>query len=195
MGVPGPILRFGVFEVDSASGELRKGGVKIKLQEQPFQVLIALLDRPGEVVTRDELQKRLWPRDTVTDFDRGLNKAISRVRDALGDNAANPRFIATLPQRGYRWLAPVDVRAVPLAPKPEPEIRPINTDMPATPVVESAIVSRQKRFARIWMVGALSSLLVLALGLWAHHWLTRRDDFRRLEMQGDFYVSRWTEAE
>jgi TolB-like protein/DNA-binding winged helix-turn-helix (wHTH) protein len=94
--------------VDLKSGELRKEGIRVKLQEQPFQVLAALLERPQEVVTREELQNRLWSGDTATDFDRGLNKAISRLRDALGDDAANPRFIATLPQRGYRWLAPVE---------------------------------------------------------------------------------------
>ena len=100
--------RFGLFEVDLDSGELRKEGTRIRLQEQPFQVLAALLERPREVVARDELQKRLWPGDTVTDFDRGLNKAINRLRDALGDSAGNPRFIETLPQRGYRFLAPVE---------------------------------------------------------------------------------------
>jgi TolB-like protein/DNA-binding winged helix-turn-helix (wHTH) protein/cytochrome c-type biogenesis protein CcmH/NrfG len=87
---------------------LRKDGIRVKLQEQPFQVLVALLERPQEVVTREELQNRLWSGDTATDFDRGLNKAISRLRDALGDDAANPRFIGTLPQRGYRWLAPTE---------------------------------------------------------------------------------------
>ena len=103
-----PPIRFGIFEVDLASGELRKQGVKIKLQEQPFQALVALIERPREILTREELQKRLWPGDTVVDFDRGLNKAINRVREALGDDADNPRFIETLPQRGYRFLASVE---------------------------------------------------------------------------------------
>lgn len=93
-------MRFGDFEVDPASGELRKLGVKIKLQEQPFQALVALIERPGEVQTREELQKRLWSDGTAVDFERGLNKAINRVREALGDDAENPRFIETLPQRG-----------------------------------------------------------------------------------------------
>lgn len=101
-------IRFGVFEVDLASGELRKQGVRIKLQEQPFQALLVLIARPGEVVTREELQKRLWPGDSAGDFDRGLNKAIARVREALGDDADNPTFIETLPQRGYRFLLNVD---------------------------------------------------------------------------------------
>ncbi|MCP5109489.1 MAG: hypothetical protein GY953_01500, partial [bacterium] len=86
----------------------RKGGVKIKIQEQPFQLLCALLERPGEVVAREELRQRLWPDDTFVDFDRSLNTAASRIRDALGDSASNPRFIETLPRRGYRFIAPVD---------------------------------------------------------------------------------------
>jgi TolB-like protein/DNA-binding winged helix-turn-helix (wHTH) protein len=90
---------------------LRKQGVRIKLQEQPFQALVALIERPREVLTRDELQKRLWPGDTVVDFDRGLNKAINRVREALGDDADNLRFIETLPQRGYRFLGQVETTA------------------------------------------------------------------------------------
>jgi TolB-like protein/DNA-binding winged helix-turn-helix (wHTH) protein/Tfp pilus assembly protein PilF len=102
-----PPIRFEDFEVDPASGELRKGGLKIRLQEQPFQALAALIEHAGEVVTREELQKRLWPEDTVVDFDRGLNKAINRVREALGDDADNPRYIETLPQRGYRFLVRV----------------------------------------------------------------------------------------
>jgi TolB-like protein/DNA-binding winged helix-turn-helix (wHTH) protein len=99
-------LRFGIFEADLSSGELRRQGVRIKLQDQPFQVLVALLERPGELVTRQELQKRLWP-DVAVDLDRGLNKAINRLREVLGDDAENPRFVETVPQRGYRFLAPV----------------------------------------------------------------------------------------
>ena len=114
----GPIVRFGVFEVDSASAELRKQGAKVRLQQQPFRVLLELLARPGEVVSRDELRTRLWP-DTVVDFDRGLNKAINRLREALGDDADSPRFIETLPQRGYRFLAPVEVVESSLEPLPD----------------------------------------------------------------------------
>ncbi len=105
-------VRFGVFEIDAASGQLRKHGIRIRLQEQPFQVLLALVERAGQVVTREELQKRLWP-DTVVDFEHGLNKAVNRLRVALGDDAENPRFIETLPQRGYRFLAPVEGLAAP----------------------------------------------------------------------------------
>ena len=101
------IMRFGVFEVDVRAGELRKQGVRIKLQEQPFHVLTVLLQRPGEVVTREELRSQNWPADTFVDFDNSLNTAINKLREALGDSADNPRFIETLPRRGYRFLAPV----------------------------------------------------------------------------------------
>src|SRR5579859_5627775 len=101
------ILSFATFEVDLRSGELRKQGVRIKLQEQPFHVLTLLLQRPGEVVTREELRNQNWPPDTFVDFDNSLNTAINKLREALGDSADNPRFIETLPRRGYRFLAPV----------------------------------------------------------------------------------------
>ncbi len=100
-------VRTGLFEIDLASGELRKNGRKLPLQEQPFRVLAMLLERPGEVVTRQELQARLWPADTYVGFDEGLNTAIRKLRTAFGDSAGNPRFIETLPRRGYRFIAPV----------------------------------------------------------------------------------------
>ena len=101
-------IRFGIFEVDVQAGELRRQGFKVKLQEQPFHVLIMLLEHPGEVVTRENLQKRLWPLDTFVGFDPGLNTAINKLRESLGDNADSPRFIETLARRGYRFIAPVD---------------------------------------------------------------------------------------
>jgi TolB-like protein/DNA-binding winged helix-turn-helix (wHTH) protein/Flp pilus assembly protein TadD len=103
-----PPIRFGVFEVQVESGELRKQGVKLKLQGQPFQALLMLIEHPGQVITREEFRRRLWPEDTFVDFDRGLNKAINRIRDAIGDRADSPRFIETLPQRGYRFIASVE---------------------------------------------------------------------------------------
>src|SRR6202041_473110 len=101
------LLRFGDFEVDLRSGELRKAGVKLKFGGQPFQVLIILLEQPGEVVTREELQKRLWP-DTFVDVEHNLNTAINKVREVLGDSAESPRYIETLPRRGYRFMGRVD---------------------------------------------------------------------------------------
>lgn len=100
-------LRFGVFEADLRAGELRKHGLKIKLQEQPFKILVLLLRRPGELVTREEFRQELWPAHTFVDFDRGLNKAMTKLRTALGDSAESPRYIETLHRRGYRFLAPV----------------------------------------------------------------------------------------
>ena len=105
---PSKRFKFGVFEADLRTGELTKLGKRVRLQEQPFQLLIMLLERPGELVIREELRERLWPK-TLVDFDHGLNKAISKVRDALGDSAENPRFIETVASRGYRFLADVAV--------------------------------------------------------------------------------------
>ena len=112
-----PTIRFGIFEVDTRSGELRRQGSRVKLQDQPFQVLVLLLERPGDVVTRKELTKRLWPDNTFVDFERGLNKAINRLRVALRDHAEKPRFIEILPRRGYRFIAQVDGAGVVVLPK------------------------------------------------------------------------------
>src|SRR5436309_10917407 len=106
------IRRFGVFELDLKAGELRRHGHKIKLQEQPFQVLSLLLEKPGEVITREELRNRLWPADTFVDFDHSLNAAIRRLRDALGDSADNPTFVETVARRGCRFLASVSLGAM-----------------------------------------------------------------------------------
>ncbi len=124
-------LRFGVFELDLRAGELRKHGLRVRLQEQPFQVLAMLLEHPGEVVTREEVQKTIWPADTFVDFDHGLNKAINKIREALGDSAQSPRFVETVARRGYRFLAEVKVaEASPVRspelgtqPHPPPEAR------------------------------------------------------------------------
>jgi len=105
---PSPPIRFGIFQADLQAGELLRQGVKVRLQQQPFQVLAALLERPAEVVTRDELQRRIWPSDTFVDFERGLNKAMNRLRDALEDSAERPKFIETLPKRGYRFIGLIE---------------------------------------------------------------------------------------
>ncbi len=113
-------VRFGLFEADLKTRELRKSGVKIKLNEQPFQVLALLLEHPGEVVTREEIQTRLWPADTFVDFDVSLNGAVKRLRQALGDESDNPRFIETLYRRGYRFIAPVSIPSSEPASRAEP---------------------------------------------------------------------------
>lgn len=110
------MYRFGVFQLDVPAGELRKNGVKLKLQDQPFKVLCLLLERPGDLVSREEIRKRLWPADTFVDFDHGLNAAIKRLRDALGESADTPVFIETLARRGYRFIAPVEGGELPCGP-------------------------------------------------------------------------------
>ena len=100
--------RFGVFEVDAATGELRRQGLRVKLNTQPFQVLLMLLDRPGQLLTREEISRELWPDGTFVDYEHGVNSAINRIREALGDTAASPRFLETLARRGYRFIAPVE---------------------------------------------------------------------------------------
>jgi DNA-binding winged helix-turn-helix (wHTH) protein len=105
---PARRYRFGVFEADAATGELRKQGVRIKLNAQPFQVLLLLLERPGEVLTREEISGVLWPDGTFVDYEHGLNSAVNRIRESLGDTAGNPRFVETLARRGYRFVAPVE---------------------------------------------------------------------------------------
>src|SRR3954470_24790263 len=101
------VRRFGMFEVDLRARELRKGGIRIRLQDQPFEILVMMLDRPGELVTRDELRQRLWPAGTFVDFEHSLNAAVKRLRAALGDDPANPPFIETVHRRGYRFIARV----------------------------------------------------------------------------------------
>jgi Tol biopolymer transport system component/DNA-binding winged helix-turn-helix (wHTH) protein len=117
---PSRIIRFSTFEVNLGSGELRKRGQRIKLQEQPFQLLVALLEKPGEVVTREELRSKLWPADTFVDFDHSLNAAIKRLRDALGESAETPVFIETLARRGYRFISNIEMPAAVVSARPRP---------------------------------------------------------------------------
>src|SRR3979409_626161 len=112
--VPNRKPRFGAFEVDLRAGELHKHGIRLKLQGQPFHVLAVLLEHPGEVVTREELRQKLWPADTFVDFDTGLNSAVKKLRDVLADSAEEPRYIETLPKRGYRFIAALENGAGPL---------------------------------------------------------------------------------
>jgi DNA-binding winged helix-turn-helix (wHTH) protein len=124
------IIRFATFAVDLQTRELRKGGLKLKLHGQPFEVLAMLLEKPGEVVGREQLRERLWPTDTFVDFDHGVNTAINRLREALGDSADNPRFIETLPRRGYRFIASVE----PGASVAQVAV-PVSAAVPETPIV------------------------------------------------------------
>jgi len=178
------IIRFDVFELDLRTGELRKRGVKIRLQEQPFLILRALLENPGQIVTREELKKKIWPEDTFVDFDHGLHAAVNRLREALNDSADNPRFVETLARRGYRFVGqiaadPQNVNQVPVQPvmpasspgKPEPFVRNSWTGLLAgfvTAIVIGVIlVGFNVRGLRDWLFGSgrghIRSLAVLPL--------------------------------
>lgn len=129
------VFRFGVFELNETSGELRKQGMRIKLHSQPFKVLVLLLERPAVIVTREEMRQHLWGTETFVDFDRGLNTAINKIREALGDSAAVPRYVETISGRGYRFLAPVTLRPlneqVPFATDSGPAALLVKTAEPA----------------------------------------------------------------
>ena len=167
----GSPLSFGVFEADPRSGELRKHGMRVRLQGQPFQVLAMLLEHPGEVVTREELQKKLWPADTFVDFDQGLNKAINKLREALGDSAETPRFVETVARRGYRFLAEV-----------KPVERPVGGKIGTAAVPDPApqthgpAVATEPRTGKHRLTGAqwkasavlLLFLIVAGLGVWSY---------------------------
>jgi len=148
---PARRYRFGTFEANAATGELRKQGTRIRLKAQPFQLLCLLLDRPGQLLTREEIARALWPEGTFVDFDHGVNSAINRIREALGDTAGNPRFVETLARRGYRFVAPVeqfplapDAPALtpPASPAPSPQSSPADqTADPSEPEVVSRILT------------------------------------------------------
>jgi len=154
------VARFGTFRVDFRAGELLKNGRKIRLQDQPLQVLALLIEKPGEVVTREQLRQKLWPDDTFVDFDHGLNNAINRLREALNDSAEEPRFIETLPRRGYRFVAKVDVDAngasqsSPLASSLETKATPNALGPEGAPTAQASPVHPLHRAGKFWFVTA-----------------------------------------
>jgi Tol biopolymer transport system component/DNA-binding winged helix-turn-helix (wHTH) protein len=152
LGHTGDTVRFGVFEVDRTAGELFKAGMRIKIQDRPFELLSVLLERPGEVVSREELRGRLWPEDIYVDFDRNLNTAASRLREALGDSASSPRFVKTLPKRGYRFVAPVE--------KPEdvPAVSSLRAEpsRQATPIISRRVLVQLSVMVSVVMAGAIA---------------------------------------
>ncbi len=157
---PRVTLRFGAFSVDLVAGQLRKHGHRIKLQQQPFQVLAMFLNRPGEAITRDEFQKRLWPADTFVDFDHGLNIAINKLREALGDSTEEPRFIETLPRLGYRFIAPVEQA---------------DTESEATATASAKPAARPQYFLPAVLAGTivLTAAIALKVGGWRERLLGR----------------------
>jgi DNA-binding winged helix-turn-helix (wHTH) protein len=152
---PDPTIHFGIFEIDPRSGELRKAGTRIRLQDQPFKVLLALLEHPGEVVTREELKRRIWPHDSFGDFDHAVNIAIAKLRTALGDSADLPRYVETVHRRGYRFLIPV-----------------ASTGTDARTAAEPASAARTWKLVIFAAVPAVVAILVGAF-LW-HSWQKQR---------------------
>src|SRR5262249_16121042 len=145
---PSDVVQFGIFELNRRAGELRKHGTRIRLQPKPMQILCALLERPGEIVTRDELKARLWPDDTFVDFESGLNTAVNRLRLALGDSAEHPRYIETEARSGYRFIAPAQA-------KPQPPLS-------VTPQFIAAEAPPKRRVLLHWQFAATLGLLVIA---------------------------------
>jgi cholera toxin transcriptional activator len=141
---PDARYRFGIFEADTATGELRRQGLRIKLNAQPFQVLLMLLDHPGELVTREEIACELWPEGTYVDFERGVNSAINRIREALADSSQSPRFIETLARRGYRFVAPVE--CTPASGQPSRGEHATDAPAPAEPTDAAPGSAKRSRF-------------------------------------------------
>jgi DNA-binding winged helix-turn-helix (wHTH) protein len=140
---PARRYRFGAFEADASTGELRRQGIRVRLHAQPFQLLLMLLDRPGELLTREEISHQLWPDGTFVDYEHGVNSAINRIREALGDTAASPRFVETLARRGYRFAAPVE-RIVPNGEASVPAPGPAASAPPAEPADVTADVNEEQ---------------------------------------------------
>ena len=162
--IPAPArrpLRFSSFELDLHSGELRKAGVLVGLQDQSLKVLVELLERPGDLVTREQLRQRLWPNGTFVDFEHGLNAVINRLRETLGDSAESPRFIQTVPRRGYRFIAPVDGAPVDARTEDPASLAVLGTALPG-------------RRSRAWIAGWTATALSLVLVIVAATWLLRR---------------------
>src|ERR1700730_1581352 len=174
------ILRFGVFEVDLKACELRRQGLRLKLPEQPFQVLVVLLENPGEIITREELRNRLWPGDTFVDFDHGLNNAVMRLREVLGDSSENPRFVETIPRRGYRFISRVEESFFPaVREKPENSDKLAADALPAnslSTIIPNLVPSsgaqpsrtRTSR-SRVALIALAALAVTLALGAVAMH--------------------------
>jgi Tol biopolymer transport system component/DNA-binding winged helix-turn-helix (wHTH) protein len=146
------VIQFGLFEADLATGELRKGGIRIRLQAQPFRVLSCLLEKPGDIVTREEIQQKVWGGDTIVDFDHSLGTAINKIREALGDSAENPRFIETLARRGYRFIAPVKGVAQP--------IRPAAVETPVPETAPQPLAKEETTPNLKWLIWGMAALLI-----------------------------------
>ena len=170
----GRVFRFGVFEADEAQGELRKHGLRIKLHAQPFQVLVMLLERPSELVTREDMRQRLWGQDTFVDFDHGLNSAVNKIREALNDSASHPRYVETVAGKGYRFIAPVSKASAPVAQAPLPPAAEVH-ETPGGSVLATAeeLPAPPRKLVRI--------LLLLVQALYLSFYLTALANLREVD--------------
>lgn len=168
-----PIVRFGVFEVSFLSGEVRKAGVRVRVQQQPMKLLEILLERPGELVTREDLRRRVWPNESFGDFDQAVNVAIAKLRNALGDSAENPRYIETLPKRGYRFIAAVTVLGNGSSSSPKPETNLVASHEVAASAASSgnsiAFARPARRRYAMLVVASLLFLVLATLAWWWSH--------------------------
>jgi cholera toxin transcriptional activator len=181
------VVRFGVFEVDRASGELRKSGIRIRLQEQPFHVLVLLLERPHDVVTREELREKLWPADTFVDFDHSLNTAINKVREALGDSASSPRYIETLARRGYRFLAAVEPVQAANSPASQPRSKSAPSEEDAAAGHPDLNLPLPRRGLTRGLFGLIQVMYLVFYGLALFHWL-------RIEAITSIFLPGWSSS-
>jgi DNA-binding winged helix-turn-helix (wHTH) protein/Tfp pilus assembly protein PilF len=209
------IVRFGVFEADFRSGELRRSGVRIKIQDLPFRTLKVLVDRPGQVITREDFRNALWPEDIFVDFDRGISSAVKRLRDALGDSAENPIFIETLERRGYRWIAPISIGPMSGVPtsaaetsadhilaSSAPHASSLSSDSASPQLLPASSAIPTSHFFSPWKLVYLLPVLVLVVAFWSfrsgsrtanaslHHPANRQA--KDLYLQGRYYWSRRT---
>jgi len=173
---PSRIIRFGVFEINLATGELRQRGQKVKLQEQPFQILVALLERPGELVTREELHSKLWPADTFVDFDHGLNAAVKRLRDALGESAERPIFVETVARRGYRFIGNVEQSGA-TSPDLSRQSGPTLDAEKGLIPVQGLLETVSRPWSRNWRF-ALAGLVIVGVAGLTAAWLLLRKELR-----------------
>jgi DNA-binding winged helix-turn-helix (wHTH) protein/Tfp pilus assembly protein PilF len=196
-----PVVRFGVFEADFRAGELRRIGRQIRIQDLPFRALKVLLEKPGEVISREDLRAALWPPDVFVDFDRAISSAIKRLRDALGDSADNPIFIETLERRGYRWIAPTTVICgtnAPIAPPLPSTAAATQPDIPVATEAEAEIALPARKVFPIRVTLSLLSLAIAVLAVWGiasaklHPAHPANSQARDLYLEGRYYWSKRT---
>jgi cholera toxin transcriptional activator len=179
------LLRFGVFEVDLGAGELRKSGKRIRLQEQPFQVLVTLLENAGRVVTRDDLRQKVWPADTFVDFDHSLNTAVNKIRESLGDSASSPRFVETLARRGYRFIAPVYDGPADTAPQAQ-----VSSSFPAMPADE---ILHPELHVPVPQRGLVRGLFALIQVMFLVFYLSALSHLRNVDSLANSFLTGWKE--